>query len=382
MLFEKRSHKELSKRLMATGHAKKFFRIAFAVLVGTELVVPLMLTVILVTVRDLFSREIGIGIGLACVVYLTLIVVDLFSKVSWGLAIAEQYGLAKTLNELMDLGVLIGPMTSKKPDIVVFVSDTGFSIGYRYRYGPLGPALKTLTLSKPLMDILTVDELRAVMAHEFAHTLDPYVFRTFCWVFRESKYRAVAWLVRYLTPVRSLIRSLREVNWKDIGKVEEPACDEVAKNLVGRECFNELLFKSYAFSAIVGEKIGELAYEDLHCAKPVWNNYCERLATAFAERIGQTMTIEKGGRNPTHPPLSTRLCEASESWIIRGVQLVESASVAVLGDKSSDMDQKLELQFRETRDRVWKEWIEFFSGRKHNDAVSQEIKASVWDSIR
>lgn len=215
------------------------------------------------------------------------------------------------------------------PEVNAWVAQRGGVLGVGSR--------RVMGLGLPLLEMLSVDELRAVLAHEFGHyhggdtALGPWIYRT-----RSAIGRTLESLARH----SSLL--MKPFSWYGLGflrithgisRRQEYAADALAARVVGATPLATGLQK------IHGAAEAFIPYWHTEIAPILERGYRPPIAAGFAtflaspevsshvaSSVAQALAGEKFNPYDTHPPLRERLAAISSS----GAQLEDDAGPRAL----------------------------------------------------
>lgn len=181
---------------------------------------------------------------------------------------------------------------------------------------------RVLIVGLPLVEVLTVAELRSVIAHEFGHYVGgdtrygPWTYRT-----REAIERTIHDLRSHRSPDRRLAGLpflwygrgfLRVTN--AISRRQEFAADALAARIAGRDAHAETLRKIHAYAPAFDAYWGDEVLPVLNAGlrPPIASGFAhfrgvEVVARAMEQHLGQQMAKTKSDPYDSHPTLSERL---------------------------------------------------------------------------
>lgn len=295
---------------------------------------------------------------------------------------AELESIAQSLNEPMPREVYL------IPDVNAWVAERGGTMGIGSR--------RVMGLGLPLMQMLTLPQFRAVLAHEFGHyyggdtRLGPLVYRT-----RAAMVRTLVNLTSPSAPVRALSRiaiaglahALVVAGLKGywtlflratqmVSRRQESRADELACSLAGSQALIDGL------CAIQKAATAMAPYWQTELAPALQAGYRPPIAAGFgrfvsapgiAKALSGQLEAELGktGTNSfdTHPPLRARIAAARE---LPYTQAVESDACAIgLIDQLDSLErQLLDARFPQLKAAVLKtvEW----------EKVGTDVYVPIW----
>lgn len=258
---------------------------------------------------------------------------------------AEIENIATALNEPLPQEVYLIPQVN------AFVADRGGTMGFGSR--------RVMAIGLPLLAIMTVSELRAVLAHEFAHyyggdtRLGPWVYRTRMAMVRTIQnmasigelmrvaiaailYRIVMWLLQGYWKLFFWATQL-------VSRRQEYRADELACHLAGSQSLVTSLSK------LKGATSAFPAYWNLEVVPYLNLGYRPAIAEGFslfvqAPEVAKQIeeSVNKELDNPTtsaydsHPPLRNRIA-AARAFQTGNQQAASSApAFSLLGDLLSE----------------------------------------------
>jgi len=265
---------------------------------------------------------------------------------------AELENIAKALNEPMPREVYL------IPDVNAWVAERGGTMGIGSR--------RVMGLGLPLMQMLTIPQFRAVLAHEFGHfyggdtRLGPMVYRT-----RAAMVRTLVNLTSPSGPMEALtkiaIAHLAHVlviaglkgYWtlflratQMVSRRQESRADELACSLTGSQALIDGL------CAIQKASTAMTSYWQTELAPALQAGYRPPIAAGFghfvaAPGVAQALSehleaeLRKTGTNSfdTHPPLRSRIAAARALPNARAVQ--SEASAIALIDQLDTLEMQL-----------------------------------------
>ena len=201
------------------------------------------------------------------------------------------------------------------PDLNAWVSERGGLMGVGRR--------RVMGLGLPLLETLSVTELRAVLAHEFGHfhggdtALGPWLYKTRA---------AIERTIRNLTKERSWVRApfvwygnafLRVTH--AVSRRQELAADQLAARVVGGAALASGLKKIHVaapfFQAYWGNEVAPVLQGGYR--PPIGRGYVQFLSSAGVKRqadvvLAQALAVTATDPYDTHPPLRERLAALPE----------------------------------------------------------------------
>ncbi|HZV87399.1 MAG TPA: M48 family metallopeptidase [Candidatus Binatus sp.] len=263
---------------------------------------------------------------------------------------AELQAIAAALNEPLPREVyLVGQVNA-------FVADRGGIMGFGSR--------RVMGIGLPLLSSLTVSEMRAVLAHEFAHyysgdtRMGPWVYKTQSAMIRA--FRNIGSLgelgriaaLQFMNMVATFILKwyfiffLRVINF--VSRKKEYRADELACLVAGAEPLVQGLRKIHGASMAWGPYWNSEVVPVLNqgCKPAIADGFSRFLAAPQIE-VQVTKGIEKeiaeGKTEPydTHPPLRDRIA-AIEKFVSEASEKDEEMAISLL-----DKPESTELQFLE-----------------------------------
>jgi heat shock protein HtpX len=242
----------------------------------------------------------------------------------------------------------------RMPDEVFLVM--GWTAFVAQRGGVLGIGSKrVMGLGLPLLNSLTVDELRAVVAHEFGHfhggdtKLTPWIYKTRCTIGRTISalkqndglfmHRPFLWYGTFYMRVT-----------QSVSRAQELAADRLAAEVVGRGAIEEGLrkvhrfgpgFEHYFHSEFVpvvnaGRLPRLLDGFERYLSRPGWDAFLSRFGADDQPHVRKTDPYD------SHPSLHDRL--AALERVRATMRAVDSRPSIALLDDLSELERKL-LQF-------------------------------------
>ena len=234
--------------------------------------------------------------------------------------IAELESIAKALNEPLPREVYL------IPDVNAWVAERGGAMGMGSR--------RVMGLGLPLMQMLTISQFRAVLAHEFGHyyggdtRLGPLVYRT-----RDAMVRTLVNLTNPSAPIQAmqkiavahlahvLVIAGLKAYWtlflratQMVSRKQELRADELACSLAGSQALIDGLCAIHkASAAMIPFWQSELAPAlQAGYRPPIADGFGRFLeAPAVAKALSRQLEIELGKTNTnrfdTHPPLRLRI---------------------------------------------------------------------------
>jgi len=263
---------------------------------------------------------------------------------------AELQAIAAALNEPLPREVyLVGQVNA-------FVADRGGIMGFGSR--------RVMGIGLPLLSSLTVSEMRAVLAHEFAHyysgdtRMGPWVYKTQSAMIRA--FRNIGSLgelgriaaLQFMNMVATFILKwyfiffLRVINF--VSRKKEYRADELACLVAGAEPLVQGLRKIHGASMAWGPYWNSEVVPVLNqgCKPAIADGFSRFLAAPQIEiqvTKGIEKEIEEGKTEPydTHPPLRDRIA-AIEKFVSEPSEKDQEMAISLL-----DKPESTELQFLE-----------------------------------
>jgi Zn-dependent protease with chaperone function len=260
---------------------------------------------------------------------------------------AEEPRLWATIREVA------ASLATDPPAHVYLVPDVNAFVFQRSRFMGLVPGERVMGIGVPLLEVLSPDELRGVLAHEFGHytggdtRLGPLVYRG-----RASIGRTIHHLGDNViaTVFRAYGKLYLRVS-QAVSRRQELDADANAAHLVGSATHASALRKVHVSAAVFDE------FVDLY-AVPLWENgarpktlyegfrrfhddpeHAEALTKAVAE-----MAKEAGDRYDSHPPLGARLAALGDTST--DVEPAPQRAVDLLADAARTDDRMSQLVSR------------------------------------
>jgi Zn-dependent protease with chaperone function len=204
----------------------------------------------------------------------------------------------------------------KPPDDVYLTLEVNAWVLDRRRYF-LFPR-RVLAIGLPLLQVMTVSQLRSVIAHEFGHfaggdtKLAPWVYRTHAAIERTLSAlegRDSIWRFPFMAYARLFLGISLEVSRR-----QELLADELAARIAGVRACGEALKRTHragaAFPAYAGEDLIPLL--DAGHRPPIAEGFAKFMeapdaSRALAQRMSQELAARPDHRGDSHPPLPLRL---------------------------------------------------------------------------
>jgi heat shock protein HtpX len=255
------------------------------------------------------------------------------------------------------------------PEVNAWVLDRGGILGYGSR--------RVMGIGLPLLQVLSVSQLRAVLAHEFGHfhegdtKFGPWIYRT-----RTEIGRTLDRLARY----RSLLQKpflwygkafLRVTH--TIARHQEFSADALAARLVGCQPLIEALKLTYsaavAFDSYWLNEVAPVLRRGLH--PPLaegFNRYLAspRIAPVLATGFEQELAVDDTNPYDTHPSLRDRIA-AVQHLPRRRMPETDPPAISLLGDISGLESRLIRTTSAEPlaqepevvawKDVGWKVWV-------------------------
>lgn len=332
---------------MATSNSL-FIRglLAVVLLVGFYiLAIGLALTLLLLPVAEvLFAERIHLKLALLCVVGALMILWSIVPRIDRFQAPGPRLSKEdnpKLFEQLED----VAQQTSQQMpaevylvrDINAWVTERGGIMGFGSR--------RVMGLGLPLMQVLTVSELRAVLAHEFGHfhggdtKLGPWIYKT-----RAAMARTIENLAGTELGFMSLV-TLPFIAYNKlflritlaISRAQEYAADALAARTQGSRPLSEGLKKirgaAMAFDPYFGNEVLPALESGFH--PPIAQGFARFVAEphiteAIDKAVAHAMETDQTDPYDTHPALKDRLAAVAE--IDPGTLTDNTDAVSLLGD--------------------------------------------------
>lgn len=200
------------------------------------------------------------------------------------------------------------------PKSVYLVLDVNAWVAERGGYMGIG-SRRVMALGLPLMQVLTVDQLRAVFAHEFGHyyggdtRLGPWIQKTRMGILRTIVSLGERWIrLPFILYAKLFFRITNAVS-----RQQEFAADGLAARVVGPEALIEGLKQIHKAGAAFGafwqsEYVPALRYEVRPPLAPGFAAFLQhkRIATGVETSLQEQLAAAKTDPDDTHPPLPER----------------------------------------------------------------------------
>lgn len=258
---------------------------------------------------------------------------------------AEIESIAAALNEPSPQEVYLIPEAN------AFVADRGGIMGFGAR--------RVMGIGLPLLAIMTISELRAVLAHEFAHyyggdtRLSPWVYKTRMAMVRTIQNMAsLGGLTRFAIAaiLYRIVMWLLQGYWKlffwatqMVSRRQEYRADELACHLVGSQCLVGGLSKlEGAISAFPAYWIFEfLPYLNLGCRLAIAEGFSlfvqvPEVAKQIEENVKKQLEHPQASAYDSHPPLHKRIAAAREFQTEDQKPTCSTPAFRLLGDLLSE----------------------------------------------
>ena len=256
------------------------------------------------------------------------------------------------------------------PDVNAWVAKRGGVMGFGSR--------RVMGLGLPVLQTLSVDEMRAVLAHEFGHfhggdtALGPWIYKT-----RAAIGRTLQSLSRHSSVL------MKPFSWYGLGflrithaisRRQEYAADALAARVVGAAPLASGLRKIHSVAAAFAPYwMTEVApVLDHGYRPPIGAGFSQFLAQpAIASQVSAAIAheMETGKVDPydTHPPLRERIAALGASAV------------------SSDADQGLRaITLLENEDQIEARLVDFLpaaKGKKFESISWRDVSSRVWTTI-
>jgi heat shock protein HtpX len=271
----------------------------------------------------------GMGFGGLVVLWSILPRLDRFTPPGPELSAETQPALFKEIHRL-------AAMTGQRPPAHVYlVADVNAFVTERGGWMGMG-SRRVMGLGLGLVNILTVSELRAVIAHEFGHfhggdtKLGPWIYKTRAAMVRtvqnlfnagdgaaQSDLELIAWLlVAVGKPFEWFARGYLRITYA-ISRAQEYSADKVAVTTQGATALIEGLKKAHrgglAFDVFMRTELGPLINRQYQ--PPLGEGFRRFMSARDISRQlekAEKEALEQGAQDPydTHPPLRERIRHA------------------------------------------------------------------------
>lgn len=275
--------------------------------------------------------------------------------------------------ELMDLQQ---KCRAPKVDRVYLVPELNAAVQEVPRLGPLGVWRKRLLLGLPLLDLLSLQELRAVIAHELAHVSRADA-RVGHWTYRLRR----GWetfIIQYLARPKAADEvSLRDVTRKFLNwfwprfnaralvlcRTAEYGADAQAAAIAGAENLGSALVRTAVYSRQVEEKFWPGIWQEAKDSSQPPGDVMDRISCFFStgadefQPIFSKCLMEVTTNTDTHPCLKQRLAALGVEDILRNKfsTLVPSgrAAGALLGAAQDSLRSELSSIWKQESSTAW-----------------------------
>ena len=293
---------------------------------------------------------------------------------------------------------------------VIIDEDCNASVGQRPRLGVLGWSRNYLMLGLPLLDGLSRDEMRAVLAHEFAHlSRDHSRFSHWLYRLRRSWEGIFNQLSRTPAQGKSATRSFMKWFWPKfnahafvLSRANEYEADEQAARLVGKQEMASALVRLRFIGRQLADNtwpdVWQIANEQPAPPPDVFVRLRDGLRVGPAEnergRWMEEAFLTKTTNSDTHPCLTERLGALgvdTTGWQLSEVATAASPSAAesLLGAKLDTIRADVHAHWSKEVEKNWRERHARANALSHrlstlNQAVPDPSADadSLWDQAR
>jgi Zn-dependent protease with chaperone function len=218
--------------------------------------------------------------------------------------------------EVRELAVRVN---TRAPDRIRVVPEVNAAVSERAHLLGLVGGARTLTVGLPLLQIFTVSQLRAVLAHEMGHYSHSHT-RLAAVAYRGRM--TIASVIGHVGPESAIGRALRGYAYlylsveSAVSRRQEVEADRAAASLAGREAMASSLAELPALSALwtlyLERYVGQSWWSE-HAPDQIFGVFPELVAarTDDLNRLRSASPERKPTRWDTHPPVEKRIAYVS-----------------------------------------------------------------------
>ncbi len=297
-------------------------------------------------------------------------------------------GYAPRLDELIE--ELRSKTGCPKIDSILLNGDFNCGIMQHPRLGILGFHKNILVLGLPLLDVIPVDEFKAILAHEMGHISGKHGVIS-GWLYRVQKsWDQLYEILRRENALGSFFLQLF-ANWYEplfarrslaLCREHELAADQLSVNIVGGATTCNALIRTEIVGANISKEMSEnLRRAAMEQPEPMKNFYDYLRAQAFAnlDQLQIETTLLRASKThrefDTHPSLGTRLkaIEPERDW--SDVKAVTGDFMSLEPIKETPAEFFFEKEIVEIRQQLCDQWYqEKLEGWKANFQELQTMK--------
>jgi len=267
-------------------------------------------------------------------------------------------------------GEISRKIKAPKAHTILLTSDFNAGVIQIPRLGLFGWHKNYLLVGMPLMQALSPEQFRGVIAHEFGHLSGRHGHFT-SWVYRirqtwgqlmdtleSRKHWGTAFFSKFLRWYVPFLNAYTFV----LARAQEYEADRSAAEIVGSRQFAEALVKIDVIGSFLDDSFWPALYKKADNQPEPPSSPFREMANAFRsdlksenEHAWLTLAIEKKtGSDDTHPCLSDRLAALGE----QGTQLVretDTAAHSLFGDNESALCDELAKEWRNNVTASWRD---------------------------
>jgi len=291
------------------------------------------------------------------------------------------------ISSFQNLQQLMVEITPDRPHLapkqVAFTGQTCITVGLRFKSGPLGMPTRFLILGKPLLHLISVNEFRAVIAHELFHTLTISKYRLNSWIFDESQVNGLSRIVNMFSVVRAMIR-IFIANREEAGSVLELArereleCDRFASLKCGEDAVASAIVSMQRIMAAKYMHLPHALYDSVSRDPNTIENYVEFVSNVISSRFEDHYDLWVDYNPGSHPSVGQRLSSLNagslEQYMRPGIELIRSADHYYLAGNSDMVEKLVDKAFVKLASRCWKQWNSYCSSvERLSDEATREL---------
>lgn len=270
-------------------------------------------------------------------------------------------------------------MQAKRIHQVLLTYDFNAGVYQLPRFGMFGGVRRYLILGLPLLGILSKDELKAVIAHEFGHLANNHM-RFANWIYRLRQLWMI--LLTKLEQSNSVMVALftRFFAWYSpyfnaysfvLARTNEYEADRAAATITSNAITAAALTKTYTYGDYIDNRFWQDLYlkisDDALPPRNVYSKLISSSANASLEMIRQDMQMVLQGRtdiHDTHPCLSDRLHNISSEPVLDKIIHNDDSAMMLLGEAGNRLLNDYNLLWYENIKHEWQQRHEYLQGLK------------------